>query len=226
MILLNALVLACQHHEMDPSALRVLQYCDSAFGVIFIVECLLKILGFGIRGYFRDSGNQFDFLIVSFIVLEHLSISNDANGASALRGIRVLVRSLRVARTLRVLVSNPGVKMVIETIRQSGTEVISLSGFALFVLCVISIVGGQLLGGCFDLSDEMPTMSLHSFGDAFQVNFVLLMGESWSDVMVRARQQFLHRPLASPLAMWRIKERGPTLHGVLSCSLTMRNAIL
>jgi Ca2+-binding EF-hand superfamily protein len=182
-IILNAIVSACEYHEMDPTYFQLIQDANAFFSYFFIMEAFVKIIGLGLFPYFRDAGNRFDFTIISVIVIEKVVVGE--NGGSALRGLRVLMRSLRAVRSARVVMANNSAKMVIDTLVQSGSECIALCGFAMFIICVFSLVGGQLLGSCFTEEDQtMPDLNLHSFGDAFHVNFLLTMGESWSPIMM------------------------------------------
>ena len=197
----NVMILACQYHEMElehPNALRVLEQIDVGFGVLFVCEACLKIFGVGLRGYFRQASNRFDFFIVSVIVVQWYLAKDSESTAGAMRGARVLVRSLRVARTARILANVESVQLVITTVANAGTEVLFLSVFAMFMLCLLSIVGGQLLGYCFSTTPQpgappisgaaMPVQNYFTFGGAFHSNFLILMGEGWSPIMFKYQE--------------------------------------
>lgn len=42
------------------------------FSSIFIVEMIMKMIGFGIRPYFKDSWNQFDFIVVILTIVAEI----------------------------------------------------------------------------------------------------------------------------------------------------------
>uniref|UniRef100_A0A672KFS8 Ion transport domain-containing protein n=1 Tax=Sinocyclocheilus grahami TaxID=75366 RepID=A0A672KFS8_SINGR len=65
MIALNTIVLMMKHHDPRIEGYdNALKYLNTVFTVIFTVECVLKILAFGIMNYFRDTWNIFDFITV------------------------------------------------------------------------------------------------------------------------------------------------------------------
>ena len=64
---------------------------DEVIKYIFIAEAVIKIIGLGIRGYFSDNWNRFDFFLVI------LTIAVD----TALRSLRLL-RSAKAGRIARL----------------------------------------------------------------------------------------------------------------------------
>ena len=116
MIILSSLMLALDSPEKvhpDSEFKRVLNALDVAFVVVFIVEATLKIAALG-AGYFRDSWNVFDFIIVvigfvsSIIELSALS----GRGSTVARALR----AFRALRPMRVAARNEGMKVVISAL--------------------------------------------------------------------------------------------------------------
>ncbi|GAA54580.1 voltage-dependent calcium channel type A subunit alpha-1 [Clonorchis sinensis] len=80
MIAINTLVLMMKYHRQEQKSsthvtmdteqqayhnyCNTLLYFNSAFTVMFSIECMLKILAFGPKNYFRDRWNIFDFITV------------------------------------------------------------------------------------------------------------------------------------------------------------------
>lgn len=62
-ILLNTVIMALKYHKMSSEFEKSLNYLNYFFSLIFNLEAAIKILGCGIS-YFKNSWNQFDFLIV------------------------------------------------------------------------------------------------------------------------------------------------------------------
>ena len=91
-----------EHFEM----MYQLNVADIVFTVIFGVELLTKLFGFG-RDFWKFAWNIFDFLIISVSVVEagvSLSISSFVQSDHfALLSIVPVLRTLRVLRVLRVL---------------------------------------------------------------------------------------------------------------------------
>lgn len=77
------------------------------FNLIFLLECLLKIIGLGFYGkkenesaYIRDAWNKLDFVVVGISLLGMLP---------GLPNLSVL-RTFRVLRPLRTLARSPGLR--------------------------------------------------------------------------------------------------------------------
>ncbi|XP_067834058.1 probable voltage-dependent R-type calcium channel subunit alpha-1E, partial [Heptranchias perlo] len=64
MIALNTVVLMMKYHSAPPAYENALKYLNIAFTILFMLECILKIIAFGFLNYFRDSWNVFDFVTV------------------------------------------------------------------------------------------------------------------------------------------------------------------
>uniref|UniRef100_A0A3Q3F8N7 Ion transport domain-containing protein n=1 Tax=Labrus bergylta TaxID=56723 RepID=A0A3Q3F8N7_9LABR len=63
MIALNTVVLMMKYHSAPTAYDMVLKHLNTAFTVLFSLECILKIMAFGLN-YFRDTWNIFDFITV------------------------------------------------------------------------------------------------------------------------------------------------------------------
>jgi hypothetical protein len=63
-IMLNTLVMAATWHGESQEWKDARQTLNAAFSLTFLVEVILKIVGFGPAEYFQDSWNRFDFVLV------------------------------------------------------------------------------------------------------------------------------------------------------------------
>ena len=62
-IILNMLQMACDYEGSPPSVGLFLQVSNYIFTLVFLVECVLKLLVYGLS-YFQDQWNKFDFFVV------------------------------------------------------------------------------------------------------------------------------------------------------------------
>merc|ERR1712232_32182 len=88
--------------ESTPEAVAIVDY---VYCICFLVEICLRILGFGVKGFFigRDrSWNTFDFFIVSFSTMDAV-MSIVASGQNTLLSNISILRTLRILRVTRVL---------------------------------------------------------------------------------------------------------------------------
>lgn len=59
------------------------------FFLIFIFEMIVKMLGLGLKMYFKDSANIFDFIVVTVSMIDFiiLVVSSDSIGKSQIKGL-------------------------------------------------------------------------------------------------------------------------------------------
>ena len=63
-IILNTVVLSFDEYPEDLYQNMILEKINIVFFTIFFVEMVIKIIGYGLRDYFKDSFNTFDCIIV------------------------------------------------------------------------------------------------------------------------------------------------------------------
>lgn len=63
---------------------NVLIYINYVFTGIFIVECALKLLAYGAKGYFASGWNKFDFFVVLTSIFD-IFLSQLSNGIQFLK---------------------------------------------------------------------------------------------------------------------------------------------
>ena len=91
-ILLNTITLACDKADPYPKwfslTLEILNYI---FTAIFCLEAVIKIIGMGVRPYFKEAMNKFDVLIVVSSVVELAFFNQDGGGGvfSSFRAFRM-----------------------------------------------------------------------------------------------------------------------------------------
>ena len=96
-------MLALDRYPLDAKSIRIQELMNFGFTCFFVVEMCLKILGLGVKDYFRDKFIQFDCLIVILSLLELVLVNVTdvlaaSGGVSALRGFRLL-RIFKLARS-------------------------------------------------------------------------------------------------------------------------------
>lgn len=69
-------------YEMD----SIIEKINLVFTSVFIVEATLKLIGYGVKGYFYSGWNQFDFFVVSTSILD---LVMSALGSSSLTFLKV-----------------------------------------------------------------------------------------------------------------------------------------
>ena len=63
-IILNIIVLALNWYRRPEEVATITEFSNYLFTIIFTIEVIIKILGLGLRRYFSDGSNIFDFAII------------------------------------------------------------------------------------------------------------------------------------------------------------------
>ena len=63
-IILNTIVLAMDEYPMDPTKDFILEKINIVFFAVFFLEMIFKMIGMGLKNYFKDYFNTFDCIIV------------------------------------------------------------------------------------------------------------------------------------------------------------------
>eukprot|EP00050_Salpingoeca_kvevrii_P002109 m.186932 g.186932 ORF g.186932 m.186932 type:complete len:1593 (-) comp10537_c4_seq1:430-5208(-) len=128
--------------RFKPDLERVLFRLNIFFAIVFAIEALLKIVAFGIRGYFSSGWNFLDF----FIVL--ISIAGLAASSSNLSFLRAL-RTLRALRPLRAISRWQGMKLVVNSLFGAIPSIFNVLLVCMLFWLVFSIIGVQFFGDKF-----------------------------------------------------------------------------
>ncbi|CAF3020652.1 unnamed protein product [Rotaria sp. Silwood2] len=130
MIALNTCVLMAKYYRSPPTYNDILTYANTTFTALFTVESILKIIAFGLRNYFRDKWNAFDFItvlgsIADVLVTEfRLTKANVALTAGPQKHKNTLLnlgflRLFRAARLIKLLRQGYTIRILLWTFMQS-----------------------------------------------------------------------------------------------------------
>uniref|UniRef100_A0A672P8U9 Calcium voltage-gated channel subunit alpha1 E n=1 Tax=Sinocyclocheilus grahami TaxID=75366 RepID=A0A672P8U9_SINGR len=180
MIALNTLVLMMKHHDPIDGYDNVLKYFNTVFTVIFTVECVLKILAFGIMNYFRDTWNIFDFITVlgsiTEIVVDKVHTSFNMGFLKLFRAAR-LIKLLRQGYTIRIL---------LWTFVQSFKALPYVCLLIAMLFFIYAIIGMQVFGN-IKLNPKSHINEHNNFKTFFGALMLLFRsatGESWQEIML------------------------------------------
>ncbi|XP_051508877.1 probable voltage-dependent R-type calcium channel subunit alpha-1E [Myxocyprinus asiaticus] len=183
MIALNTIVLMMKHHDPRPEGYEdVLKHLNTAFTVIFFVECVLKILAFGFVNYFRDTWNIFDFITVlgsiTEIVVDQLSMAGPFNMS--------FLKLFRAARLIKLLRQGYTIRILLWTFVQSFKALPYVCLLIAMLFFIYAIIGMQVFGNI--KLNEKSQINRHNnfktFFGALMLLFRSATGESWQDIML------------------------------------------
>ena len=133
-ILANVLLMLTSHYGEPLWQAVLLWYLNIYFCMVYLSEFCIKIIAFGISGYWRDPWNRFDFLV--------LCISLFAIPFDVIAG--PFFRALRLVRVLRLFKFARGVITLMQTLMVSSVSIINVVA-VLSVLFFAFTIGGIAL---------------------------------------------------------------------------------
>jgi hypothetical protein len=144
---------------------------------------ILKIIGFGIKGYLSDKFNIFDGIIsiiglyeIIFAMIQGLDFSSPV---SALRALR-LFRTLRVFRMTRIIRSLKYMKVIIEVLIKSIDQFFYIAVILLLFLFIFALLGMEIFSS---KEFEQSRVNFSTFLNAFLSVFQIMTMENWQDIL-------------------------------------------
>jgi hypothetical protein len=140
-IILNTIFLCIDWYSQPVYVDDIIDYIIYAFAVVFTVEALLKIISFGPKVYFRDSGNMFDFLtVVISIITTIISLSVGFDFGASITFIRAL-RMLRMTSTFDFIGKSKQIKVIFKTLIVTIPAISNIGALLLLLLYMFSVLG-------------------------------------------------------------------------------------
>jgi len=201
MIALNTCVLMAKYYRSPQAYNDVLTYANTTFTALFTVESILKIIAFGLRNYFRDKWNAFDFITVlgsiADVLVTEFRFSGKHNvtmGAGPQKHKNTLLnlgflRLFRAARLIKLLRQGYTIRILLWTFMQSFKALPYVCLLIAMLFFIYAIIGMQMFGNI--KVDHTSTIHNHNnFQSIFQATLVLFRcatGESWQAVMLACK---------------------------------------
>ncbi|XP_048832652.1 voltage-dependent R-type calcium channel subunit alpha-1E isoform X2 [Brienomyrus brachyistius] len=181
MIALNTVVLMMKYYLAPTNYEAALKHLNTAFTMLFSLECILKILAFGFVNYFRDTWNIFDFITVlgsiTEIVVDWLSLKTFNMS---------FLKLFRAARLIKLLRQGYTIRILLWTFVQSFKALPYVCLLIAMLFFIYAIIGMQVFGN-IKLRDDR-TINRHNnfktFFGALMLLFRSATGESWQEIML------------------------------------------
>ncbi|XP_045145639.1 voltage-dependent P/Q-type calcium channel subunit alpha-1A, partial [Echinops telfairi] len=152
MIALNTIVLMMKFYGASPAYENALRVFNIVFTSLFSLECVLKVMAFGILNYFRDAWNIFDFVtvlgsITDILVTEFGNPNNFINLS--------FLRLFRAARLIKLLRQGYTIRILLWTFVQSFKALPYVCLLIAMLFFIYAIIGMQVFGNIgIDIEDE------------------------------------------------------------------------
>uniref|UniRef100_A0A3P8VPZ1 Calcium voltage-gated channel subunit alpha1 E n=2 Tax=Cynoglossus semilaevis TaxID=244447 RepID=A0A3P8VPZ1_CYNSE len=181
MIALNTVVLMMKYHSAPTAYDTVLKHLNTAFTVLFSMECILKIMAFGLVNYFRDTWNIFDFITVLGSITEIIVDLQSVNTINM-----SFLKLFRAARLIKLLRQGYTIRILLWTFVQSFKALPYVCLLIAMLFFIYAIIGMQVFGN-IKLNDESHINQHNNFKTFFGALMLLFRsatGESWQEIML------------------------------------------
>ncbi|XP_023674747.2 voltage-dependent R-type calcium channel subunit alpha-1E-like isoform X1 [Paramormyrops kingsleyae] len=181
MIALNTVVLMMKYYSAPAAYDTVLKHLNTAFTGLFSLECILKIMAFGLLNYFRDTWNIFDFITVLGSITEIVVDLQSVNTINM-----SFLKLFRAARLIKLLRQGYTIRILLWTFVQSFKALPYVCLLIAMLFFIYAIIGMQVFGN-IKLNDETHINQHNNFKSFFSALMLLFRsatGESWQEIML------------------------------------------
>uniref|UniRef100_A0A8B9EJA3 Voltage-dependent N-type calcium channel subunit alpha n=1 Tax=Anser cygnoides TaxID=8845 RepID=A0A8B9EJA3_ANSCY len=181
MIALNTIVLMMKFYDAPEAYEEMLKCLNIVFTSMFSMECVLKIIAFGVLNYFRDAWNVFDFVTVLGSITDIL-VTEIADNFINLSFLRLF----RAARLIKLLRQGYTIRILLWTFVQSFKALPYVCLLIAMLFFIYAIIGMQVFGN-IALDDETSINRHNNFRTFLQALMLLFRsatGEAWHEIML------------------------------------------
>uniref|UniRef100_A0A8C6QE12 Voltage-dependent P/Q-type calcium channel subunit alpha n=1 Tax=Nannospalax galili TaxID=1026970 RepID=A0A8C6QE12_NANGA len=189
MIALNTIVLMMKFYGASVAYENALRVFNIVFTSLFSLECVLKVMAFGILNYFRDAWNIFDFVTVLGSITDIL-VTEFGNNFINLSFLRLF----RAARLIKLLRQGYTIRILLWTFVQSFKALPYVCLLIAMLFFIYAIIGMQVFGNIgIDMEDEdsdedefqiTEHNNFRTFFQALMLLFRSATGEAWHNIML------------------------------------------
>jgi hypothetical protein len=175
-IILNTVILSLDKYpDYDVAVLELFSFMNIVFVFFFTFECIIKVIGLGLRPFLRDGFNCFDLLVVvSSIQGIYYEYSGQEKSSYFL-----ILRTLRVFRILK-LFRIGDLRVLIDSITYTMPIILPYISLLVFFMYIFALVGMSFYAGKIrfdsdgnvDLKNGTPPREVYdSLGQSFLTIF-------------------------------------------------------
>ncbi|XP_050067941.1 voltage-dependent calcium channel type A subunit alpha-1-like isoform X9 [Anopheles maculipalpis] len=181
LIVFNTLLLMMKYHNQGKEFEKSLKYLNMGFTGMFSVETILKIIGFGVKNFFKDPWNIFDFITVIGSIIDALVLELGENSFNV-----GFLRLFRAARLIKLLRQGYTIRILLWTFVQSFKALPYVCLLIAMLFFIYAIIGMQVFGNMkFDPDTALNRHNnFQTFFGALLLLFRCATGESWPNIML------------------------------------------
>lgn len=181
LIVFNTLLLMMKYDGQADDYTNTLKYINWGFTSMFTVECILKILAYGVRNFFKDPWNTFDFITVIGSIVDALVVELGENFINV-----GFLRLFRAARLIKLLRQGYTIRILLWTFVQSFKALPYVCLLIAMLFFIYAIIGMQVFGNIAEDPNESINRhnNFRNFIQGLMLLFRCATGESWPNIML------------------------------------------
>ena len=178
-IALNTFIMASEYYQMTSMHFEIMNWLNMTFTIVFTFEMMIKLMGFGLKGYLSQAQNIFDGLLVLFGLVEIAAIFQHQNENSL-----NILRAVRILRIFKITRKWQGLRVIIEKLMNSTKSICYLGLITFITIFIYTLLGKRLFQGKLISEDgEIPRANFNNFFWSFVTVFQLVTGEKWDVIL-------------------------------------------
>ena len=190
-IFLNMITMSLTYEGCPEKLSNLLKLINYLFTFIFMLECFIKLLAYGIRPYFHVAWNKFDFFIVIISIVDWVVADIDGIDSSFLKTFQIIrvLKVLRVSRVIRLVKALKGLEKLIQTLQWSFEALINILTLMILIFSILALLGCYLYDGnkYENFKDKFVYINEYYNFDNFYNSYLLIFrcatGENWNSIM-------------------------------------------
>lgn len=184
LVTLNMLTLLIDHYAMPTTMQRVLLYAEGIFSGLFVLECCIKVLAVGVRGYLTDVFNMIDGFVALLAAVELAAVVAEFENTAFLQpgsAPRRLLKGFRALRVFRLFRYFKSVRIIASVLLQRGASFGAIALLVMLFNTVYAILSMHLFSGIVAAPDGQ--VGFDNFAQSFVLMFLTLTVENWPQIM-------------------------------------------
>ncbi|XP_044762301.1 voltage-dependent calcium channel type A subunit alpha-1 isoform X15 [Coccinella septempunctata] len=181
LIVFNTLLLMMKYHESPPLMSNILAAMNIIFTFLFLCETVLKLIAFGIKNFFKDPWNTFDFVTVIGSIVDAMVVEFGENSINV-----GFLRLFRAARLIKLLRQGYTIRILLWTFVQSFKALPYVCLLIAMLFFIYAIIGMQVFGNIKEIPGEDINRhnNFRNFVQGLMLLFRCATGEAWPSIML------------------------------------------
>ena len=180
-ITINTLILAMYYDTASKQYLFILDNFVLGFQILYIFEVFIKIVGLGVKVYWYESWNKYDFFLTIFSLMDVIFWSQ--NLRSFISSFLFVFEIFKILRILRLLKIFKGLQKLLETLLFSLPPLINVGALLLLIIFVYAVLGVSLFSNIQHGVIIDDYNNFINFGFAILILFKVMTGDEWFQIM-------------------------------------------